>query len=59
MAAFPKHGDLDIMVKFKLGAFLNTITAPNNPYKLQVFELVQWADAQDRGWTTSWPVHST
>jgi Trypsin-like peptidase domain/Effector-associated domain 1 len=48
VAAFPRQGDLDIMVKFKLGAYLNTITAENNPYKLQVFQLVQWSDAQDR-----------
>jgi hypothetical protein len=48
VAAFPRQGDLDMMVKFKLGAFLNTVTAENNPYKVQVFQLVQWADAQDR-----------
>jgi hypothetical protein len=48
MAAFPRQGDLDIMVKFKLGTYLNTVTSANNPYKLQVFELVMWADAQDR-----------
>jgi V8-like Glu-specific endopeptidase len=46
--AFPRQGDLGMMVKFKLGVFLNTITADSNPYRLQVFELVQWADAQDR-----------
>src|SRR5262245_3789118 len=48
VAAFPRQGDLGMMVKFKLGVFLNTITAENNPYRLQAFELVQWADAQDR-----------
>jgi hypothetical protein len=25
--AFPRQGDLEIMVKFKLGVFLNTITS--------------------------------
>ena len=47
VAAFPRQGDIEIMVKFKLGVFLNTITT-GSPYRLQVFELVQWADAQDR-----------
>jgi hypothetical protein len=48
VAAFPKQGDLDIMLKFKLGIFLNTIVGENNPYRFQVFETVRWADAQDR-----------
>jgi hypothetical protein len=36
------------MLKFKLGIFLNTIAGENNPYRFQVFEVVRWADAQDR-----------
>ena len=44
---FPKPGDLDMMLKFKLGIFLNTVVGENNPYRLQVFEVVRWADAQD------------
>jgi hypothetical protein len=48
VAAFPRQGDLEMMLKFKLGIFLNTVVGENNPYRLQVFEVVRWADAQDR-----------
>jgi Trypsin-like peptidase domain/Effector-associated domain 1 len=48
VAAFPRQGDLDMMLKFKLGVFLNTVVGENNPYRLQVFEVVRFADAQDR-----------
>jgi hypothetical protein len=46
------------MVKFNLGAYLNTITSEKNPDRLRVFELVQWATLRI-GWTTFWPVRST
>ncbi len=48
VAAFPKQGDLDMMLTFKLGIFLNAVVGEGNPYRFQVFEVVRWADAQER-----------
>jgi hypothetical protein len=46
--AFPAPNTFAMMVRFKLGRTLATITAPVNAYDFQVFEVVQFANAQDR-----------
>jgi hypothetical protein len=48
LGAFPDPANLVMMVKFKLDENLVNIAPQNQIYKLQVFKLVEWANAQDR-----------
>jgi Trypsin-like peptidase domain/Effector-associated domain 1 len=48
VAAFPRPTDLDMMLRFKLGIFLNAVVGENVPFPSQVFEVVRWAEARDR-----------